>query len=570
MSSFQGRPFAFVAAIAAFALLAAFAHAQSAKLVPGHEFWRDTDHAAANSLFLLARAEGVDVTYESFLRSFGDGLSGAGLQDVKKAARSLALDLELYTIEDGRIRSVPRPFVAHLDPMAGDYCAGGRFVVVRAVRGEDVAVVDAMTAIENVMPLHEFRSKLWSGVVLVKRLHGGAAGGGVLAYWLACVAALLLGILAARLLTSRRSARVALPALLLVLVASPGARAQGDIRDTVARAFEQSWSALRSLRVEYRIPVAHLAEIEAYVHRKLELRSGAEFVLETGHSDVDRPYTQWPGLVSYRFVYDAAAKQTRITSDWPNKRFFAVQIAKGPSLHTGVRRDPFFWASGWWPAGASYAPARPGGFSYSVRELLADERYTLRIRGAPASRVAELSWTQAEAGVRDRVFLEEAYGWALRAREWSAPGGEVLASVQVEAFEKVPGGPWLPQRVHFVQDKVRRSTLLLDRVAVNRDGAAQRNRAAVGGPGYARMDTKSKRLQQTHPGGYEFMDAAAERLRQRRRPRPGALARLPWGRLGLLFALALLGAVVARRRAYASPPGDSAQRSKGKERLHAS
>lgn len=158
-------------------------------------FWRSARFAGANALYLMLWGNGLERVYADVAAAVAHGPSGTTVADLLTAGEVLGLELEALRVTPEAARSLPAPFVAHLDYGSSDYRRGGRFVVISRWGEGTCVACDAQTGLVEVVDAEELL-RIWSGVVVARP--GGAGS-------LTAVVAVALGALVMAALLALRS-----------------------------------------------------------------------------------------------------------------------------------------------------------------------------------------------------------------------------------------------------------------------------------------------------------------------------------------------------------------------------
>lgn len=125
--------------------------------------FRTSGRDAVNSLYVLLRAHGKEMTYESVQRSLAT--ETASLADLRNIALSFGLDNEIVTCAPRLLHTLDGPLIGHLGTTAD---GGGEYVLLLPSREGGFGIINGAYAVFREMSLDEF-TRLWSGYVLAPR-----------------------------------------------------------------------------------------------------------------------------------------------------------------------------------------------------------------------------------------------------------------------------------------------------------------------------------------------------------------------------------------------------------------
>jgi hypothetical protein len=119
-----------------------------------------------NSLYLLLRLCGHDVTFEQTREAVPIGPSGTSLLELQQAASRLGARTTMSRCSMAELVQVPKPVIAHLHPEMPDSQAdAGHFVVVVRADKDGVEAIDSTFAASFHYSVAHFES-VWSGHIL--------------------------------------------------------------------------------------------------------------------------------------------------------------------------------------------------------------------------------------------------------------------------------------------------------------------------------------------------------------------------------------------------------------------
>ncbi len=130
------------------------------------KFWQGGPYCGANSLFCLLRLGGLAVDHEQLIRTLSPPAEGNSLEDLRKAASKLGIQLFALRAGPRDLERLSFPFIAHLK---GRHPQPDHFVVVVAFDGKKFDVID--DGVGGIFSIRRERFiRQWSGFVLGRAL----------------------------------------------------------------------------------------------------------------------------------------------------------------------------------------------------------------------------------------------------------------------------------------------------------------------------------------------------------------------------------------------------------------
>lgn len=129
----------------------------------GH--WRIPANCGINSLYLLLRLHGIDLSYEDLTRRLRPTQDGTSLTQLRDAASSFGFGVRVVHLTPESLQSCPLPLIAHVE-MEGVANTSGHYVVVTDATLQNVELIDGTTAIMQVIPRSDFIRR-WTGYALI-------------------------------------------------------------------------------------------------------------------------------------------------------------------------------------------------------------------------------------------------------------------------------------------------------------------------------------------------------------------------------------------------------------------
>lgn len=154
------------------ALLSGSGTAQEPREIPDFEegadmtsFWRRSRNCGPNSLYVLATAQGYDVSYEKLCDVANAGKDGCSLDDLRRAAKACGIPIRIGKTTAQALEESPEPLILHFDGSQAENKTIGHFVVLVGWEGDKARIMDGTSGVYRV-PARERVLRKWSGYVI--------------------------------------------------------------------------------------------------------------------------------------------------------------------------------------------------------------------------------------------------------------------------------------------------------------------------------------------------------------------------------------------------------------------
>lgn len=241
--------------------------------------------------------------------------------------------------------------------------------------------------------------------------------------------------------------------------------------------------------------------------------------------------------------------------------FGSFALRDDESLPYKMANDLMFLATGWWPFESRPGPQLEGGLSYVIPAVAASDRYIV----APSQEQRSGRWCHVlEAAGHERIWIDVERGGLITGREfYDRTTQSVVQTLDMSDHREVAPGVWVPYKIHnryrvpnpsaaAHDPRTIDSWITIVDVRIDDSVDSHLFQPPALPPGSLIVD-QGGAYRQANPGGYDYMDDLARRVRATSRFGEGGLTRqAATDYLVIVASVAGIAVVYLTRRLHAS------------------